>query len=159
MPKRFRFILSNRSIPVLLLSGFLVVVSTLAVSARNWWANVALARSKTSASASRATSSAPQRQRPIAQMESELITITPHGFEPREITRPKGRFLLMVDNRSGVAATSLQLTREAGARTHEMRVPREAPNWSDVVDLQPGRYLLTETDHPRWACRITITAQ
>lgn len=100
----------------------------------------------------------PQRRRPIADFESELITITPHGFEPREIMRPQGRFLLMVDNRSGLSATSLALTREAGARTHEMRVPREEPNWSDVVNLPPGRYLLTESDHSRWVCRITITA-
>jgi hypothetical protein len=101
----------------------------------------------------------PQRIRSIANFESELITITPHGFEPRELTRPQGRFLLMVDNRSGVAATALALTSEAGQRTHQMRVPREEPNWSEVVDLPPGRYVLTEADHPRWSCRITITAQ
>jgi hypothetical protein len=102
---------------------------------------------------------AAQQRRPIAQMESELITITAHGFEPREIARPQGRFLLMIDNRSGLAATSLRLTREAGSRVREMPVPREEPNWSDVVDLQPGRYVLTEADHPRWSCRITISAQ
>jgi len=52
-------------------------------------------------------STLPQRTRPIADFEAELITITPHGFEPREIMRPQGRFLLMIDNRSGVAATAL----------------------------------------------------
>jgi hypothetical protein len=104
-------------------------------------------------------SAMPQRSRPIANFESELITITPHGFEPREITRPEGRFLLMVDNRSGVAATSLALRSEAGQRTREMRIPREEPNWSEAVELPPGRYVLTEADHPRWLCRITITAR
>jgi len=99
-----------------------------------------------------------QRRRPIANFESEVITITPHGFEPREITRPEGQFLLLIDNRSGLAATSLSLTREAGPRTHEMRVPRDEPNWSDIVDLRPGHYVLTEADHPGWACSITITA-
>jgi hypothetical protein len=102
-------------------------------------------------------SAVPQRSRPIADFESELITITPHGFEPQEITRPQGRFLLMVDNRSGVAATTLALTSEAGQRTREMQVPREAPNWSEVVELRPGRYVLTEANHARWSCRITIT--
>jgi hypothetical protein len=100
-----------------------------------------------------------QRQRPIADFESELITITPHGFEPQEITRPQGRFLLMIDNRSGLASTSLSLTREAGPRTHEMGVPRESPNWSDIVDLPPGTFVLSELDHPRWACRIRIMAE
>jgi len=104
-------------------------------------------------------STLPQRTRPIADFEAELITITPHGFEPREITRPEGRFLLMVDNRSGVAATALALTSEVGLRTREMRVPREEPNWSDIVDLPLGSYLLSDADHPRWSCRITITAQ
>jgi len=101
----------------------------------------------------------PQRTRPIADFEAELITITPHGFEPREITRPEGRFLLMVDNRSGVAATALALTSEGGLRTREMRVPREEPNWSEALELPAGRYVLTEADHPRWSCRITITEQ
>lgn len=104
-------------------------------------------------------SAVPQRSRPIADFEAELITITPHGFEPREITRPQGRFLLMVDNRSGLAATALALTSEAGQRTREMRVPREEPNWSEPVELPPGRYVLTEAEHPRWSCRITITTQ
>ncbi len=99
-----------------------------------------------------------ERTRPIADFESELITITPHGFEPQEITRPQGRFMLMVDNRSGLATTSLSLTSEAGSRTHEIGIPREAPNWSEIVDLPPGRYVLRESEHPRWACRIRITA-
>lgn len=137
----------------------LFALAGLAVGARAWRAS-ARARTKPAVPGAKSANSAPpQRQRPIAQMESELITITPHGFEPREITRPQGRFLLMIDNRSGLAATALQLTREAGPRTHQMRVPREEPNWSDVVDLQPGRYVLTEAGHLRWGCHITITAQ
>jgi hypothetical protein len=65
----------------------------------------------------------------------------------------------MVDNRSGVAATALALTSEGGLRTREMRVPREEPNWSEALELPAGRYVLTEADHPRWSCRITITEQ
>jgi len=103
--------------------------------------------------------SATATQRRIADFESELITITPHGFEPQEITRPQGRVLLMVDNQSDLAVTSLQLTREAGPRLNEMRVTREQPNWSEAIDLSPGNYLLTESEHPDWRCRITITAR
>ena len=97
-------------------------------------------------------------QRRLADFESELITITPHGFEPQEITRPQGRVLLMVENQSDLAVTSLQLTREAGPRIDEMRVPREQPNWSEAIDLHPGRYVLTDSEHPDWQCRIIITA-
>jgi hypothetical protein len=103
--------------------------------------------------------SATSTQRRVADFESELITITPHGFEPQEITRPAGRVLLMVDNQSNSDMMSLQLTREAGPRINEMRVPREQPNWSEAVDLHPGRYVLTDSEHPEWQCRITITAR
>jgi hypothetical protein len=102
---------------------------------------------------------APSTQRRIADFESELITITPHGFEPQEITRPQGRVLLMVDNQTDLAVSSLQFTREAGPRIKEMQVSRDQPNWSEAVDLPPGRYVLTEAEHPEWQCRITITAR
>ena len=103
--------------------------------------------------------SATATQRRIADFESELITITPHGFEPQEITRPAGRVLLMVDNQSELDLMSLQLTREAGPRINEIRVPREQPNWSDAIDLTPGRYVLTDAEHPEWQCRINISAR
>lgn len=95
----------------------------------------------------------------IADFESELITITPHGFEPQEITRSDGRVLLMIDNRSDLAVTSLRLSREAGPRMIDMRVTRDEPNWSEALDLRPGRYVLTESEHPTWQCQITITAR
>jgi hypothetical protein len=43
-----------------------------------------------------------QGQSPQAPFQAELITTTPAGFEPTEITRPHGRFLLAIDNRSGL---------------------------------------------------------
>ena len=100
---------------------------------------------------------APQHR--IADMESELITITPHGFEPREISRPKGSILLRVENRSGLRDVSIQLNSEAGPNLRALHVPREQPNWDDVIDLEPGRYVITEANHPNWICRITIAAQ
>ena len=135
----------------------LVALSGLAAAAHAWRASALTKNALPAAVKNVPPSPVPQRRRPIADFESELVTITPHGFEPREITRPQGRFLLMVDNRSGLGATSLALTREAGARTHEMRVPREEPDWSEVVNLPPGRYVLTEDDHSEWTCVLIIT--
>lgn len=100
---------------------------------------------------------APQAKHAIAQIEAEIVTVTPHGFEPLEITRPQGSFLLMIDNRSGLAISHPQLGRAAGERLRDITVPREDPNWSEVVDLPPGRYLLGEAGHPGWTCQITIT--
>jgi hypothetical protein len=89
--------------------------------------------------------------------ETELITITPNGFDPAEITRPQGRVVVEVDNRSGLEEVTLQLDRTNGGREKEARVPRTTLDWSGEVDLHPGSYVLSEADHPDWACRITVT--
>ncbi len=157
---------NKRLVGSLAVAAALLVTIGIAVSARA----TSRARAMRPASIQAASAAISDRQvdagqsaqpvRTIAQMESELITMTPHGFEPREITRPKGAFLLLVDNRSGRAtAPNARFTVEAGAQLREIVVPREQPNWSDVVNLEPGRYVLTDANHPSWTCHITITAQ
>jgi hypothetical protein len=93
---------------------------------------------------------------PSDRIEAEVITLTPRGFEPFEISRPHAPFLLMVDNRSGSPEMNLQLNRDTGARLHETRVPRESLDWNTMLDLEPGRYVLVDTSHPGWSCSITI---
>jgi len=93
------------------------------------------------------------------RIESELITLRPQGFEPAEITRPKGAVLLIVDNRSGLDAVNLQLGRVTGGRLREVALSRKKAIWRDLNDLIPGQYTLTEATHHDWTCRITITAQ
>lgn len=90
------------------------------------------------------------------RVEAELITLRPTGFDPAEITRPRGRFLLAVDNRSGLDELVLRIDRQDKGRIHERRMARGKLSWRQVVDLQPGSYLLTEANHPEWVCRITI---
>jgi hypothetical protein len=95
-----------------------------------------------------------------ARLESEHITIRPTGFEPSEITRPAGRVLLFVNDRSGLDSLDLRLDVESLQRLYEVRVPRDTKGkheWRQVVALVPGRYILTEAGHPDWVCRITIT--
>ena len=91
-------------------------------------------------------------------VETELIALTPTGFEPAEVTRPAGEFILMVENRTR-QPVSLSLARETGERLHEMKESREEPDWNELENLTPGRYLLTEADHPEWTCSVTITAR
>ncbi len=90
------------------------------------------------------------------RLEVEPVTVSPDGIEPAEITRPRGRFVLAVENRSGLEEVSLRLEAEAGARLREAGLSRRRLNWTDVLDLPPGRYLLTEANHGTWACRITV---
>lgn len=93
------------------------------------------------------------------RVEATVITIRPGGFEPAEITRPKGRFILAVNDRTWLPEVELRLERENGNRVHEVKVHRNRPNWREMVDLPPGQYVLREASHPDWACRITIAAQ
>ena len=97
----------------------------------------------------------PQNQR----IEAEIITIRPTGFEPTAITRPKGPFFLEVEDRSGLREVDVQLSVERGDRVFLVKAPRERADWNRLADLPPGRYVLTEVNHPDWSCMITITAQ
>lgn len=90
-------------------------------------------------------------------MEAELITIVRNGFEPAEIRRPAGKFLLAIDNRSGLREVNLSLVRVAGRSVQELRIRRERPDLRKVVELEPGAYLLTEANHPAWIGRLIIT--
>ena len=91
-------------------------------------------------------------------IESELITTTARGFEPAEITRPQGRFILMIDNRTATEM-NFRLLRDNGQPLHAVRSTREEPDWNELLDLRPGRYVLTELNHPEWTCSIVITAR
>lgn len=91
------------------------------------------------------------------QLESELITIGPGGFEPSTIRRPAGRFFMAIENRSGLDSVTLRIDRLAGARLKEAAVSGGQLDWIDVLDLTPGDYVVTEADHPNWFCNITVT--
>ena len=98
-------------------------------------------------------------QGPQAPVQAELITITPTGFEPTELTRAKGRFLLAIDNQSGLDEVEFYFEREAGGRVNVPLSRRGKIAWREIVDLTPGTYLLRATNDESWRCRITITAQ
>ena len=93
------------------------------------------------------------------RIETELITVTRTGFEPLEITRPQGQFLLDVDNRSELNALDLYLERQNGARERSAKVQKTAPELRLPLDLSPGTYFLREAGHNSWICTINITAK
>ena len=94
----------------------------------------------------------------IRLLESEVVAVTDRGLEPTAITRPQGEFILMIENPNR-QVLNLSLSRESGPRLQQIRASREEPNWNEVKDLPPGRYVLTEQSHPDWVCLITITAR
>ena len=99
-----------------------------------------------------------QPQPAQTSLEAELVTATPTGFEPAEITRPQGRFLLAIDNRSGLDDVDLYLERETGGRVNVSLGRRHKLAWREAVDLPPGAYLLRAGNDESWSCRINITA-
>ena len=105
------------------------------------------------------TEAATLAQDPQAPVQAELITVTPTGFEPAELTRPKGRFLFAIDNRSGLDEVEFYFERETGGRVNVPLSRRGKLAWRELVDLTPGTYILRATNDESWRCRLTITAQ
>ena len=91
------------------------------------------------------------------RFEGEIVTLKPSGFEPREITRGSGPFVLTVENNSGMPVTPLMLTSESGGPPfHQVSVARETRNWSEIFDLPPGSYTLKDVRNRNHVCGITI---
>jgi hypothetical protein len=141
--------------PIALLIALLtatLVSTAFAMSASGWFA-------KPASTETAGGKSQTQTQPTPARIETELVTIRRHGFEPQEITRPAGPFFLAVENRSSLEEVTLRLDRVGGNRLREVNVPRKKLDWRDALDLPPGHYVLTEANHPEWVCNITITAK
>jgi hypothetical protein len=85
-----------------------------------------------------------------------MVTLRPWGFEPQEITRPPGPFVLAVDNHSELDQLEISLDVESGPKVHAVDVSKNKFKWRKKLALPPGVYVLRETSHPEWLCRITI---
>jgi hypothetical protein len=98
----------------------------------------------------------PQGQADETDVKGLVIAIHPTGFVPEEIEVTKGRYLFIVQNRSGIRDLTFQLDREAGGRVHENH--DQNLQWKKEFDLHPGTYVLSVVDHPHWRCAIKVKA-
>ena len=98
-----------------------------------------------------------QGQPPPNQLETEIVTITPAGFEPAEITRAQGRFMLAIDNRSGLDEVDPYVERETVGRVNVALSRKGKLAWRETIDLPPGHYVLRAANDESWRCAITIT--
>lgn len=93
----------------------------------------------------------------------EEITLRPTGFYPLKLSHPKGKFLLNVCNRAELVEANFTLVRVVGNGAKEKvinsKVHQSVLDWSSVLDLNPGSYLLTEDSNAKWSCELTITAK
>jgi hypothetical protein len=136
-------------------SKVFIVISSLAVTMWIGLASASEAKSPTSINRAEAAISQ-QGNSTRERVEAEIIRLHPNGFEPSEITRGKGRFILHVENRTVLADVSFSLNHEAGGLQRGARLLKKR-KWVEMIDLPPGQYVLTETSRPNWSCRITIT--
>jgi hypothetical protein len=90
-------------------------------------------------------------------VEAELLVLRSEGFQPNEIRRPQGRFLLRVLNHSSEEEVSFTLTHESGSSVKQLHLSKRQSKIKDYMNLPPGRYVIAEANHPDWNCTITIT--
>jgi hypothetical protein len=101
-----------------------------------------------------------RRSQPIDRdrvIQGESVTFTGRGFEPAEITRGPGKFVLNINNSTGSTEVSFWLTREGGSPVREARIEKGKLSWRQILNLPPGRYSLAESSRPERVCRIVIT--
>jgi hypothetical protein len=95
------------------------------------------------------------------EVESELITLRPFGFEPAEINRPAGEVVFVINNRSHLREVSFTLSRVQDNRStqkvKDIVLKRGQVNWLDRFNLPSGDYVLSVAGHPEWNCAITLT--
>ncbi len=99
------------------------------------------------------TRSATQETEDVPQVIT--LQVTPSGFEPRETIASKGKFLILLQNRTGRRDLNFWLARENEGRVAESK--REQRDWSAHVQLAPGTYIIGETNHPEWQSIIRVT--
>jgi hypothetical protein len=86
-----------------------------------------------------------------------LLTITPTGFDPSQVTLAAGQYLVLVESRTGLDTFGVVANRERGERLFNDRLERFQRRWKKTIDFKPGRYFIREADHPEWKCLLTIT--
>lgn len=87
----------------------------------------------------------------------ETLTLTPRGFEPNEINRSAGMFILGVNNRIIGEQFSFELLRENGHRVHQFKMTKGQMRLRKQLNLPSGRYSLKAVDHPEWTCSIVLS--
>jgi hypothetical protein len=83
------------------------------------------------------------------------LQVTPSGFEPRETIAPRGKFFILLQNRTGQRDLNFWLARENDARLAESEPQKR--DWMAKVQLGPGTYIISETSHPEWKSFIRVT--
>ena len=158
------FVLRHFTKVQIIAGSFIVLTSVTALGLSGYWfANKSSARQQPAilpskvapvVVAAEALSRTPQDRKKV---EVEIVTLKATGFDPSSLTRPKGEFMLVIENRSGLPEVTFQFDRAVGLRLRQARVARKKASWNGLVDLPPGTYKMTEATRPAWAFSLIIT--
>jgi hypothetical protein len=88
-------------------------------------------------------------------MEVIVVSLTPEGFVPREVYFPRKRFVLAINNRTGLKETALELFWEKTNKMQGKQLGRETMNLQWELELQQGAYELHDTNHSNWVLTLT----
>ena len=132
----------------LFIAAAVLIIAVSAIGARTWYTPTA-----------KHSLAPPALARPLqaGQVGSELITCTARGFEPTQITRPAGKFLLTVNNSSELRTLTLRLVNGSGQILREKQLAAGKLNWRELLDLESGSYTITEANHPDWVFHLTLS--
>ena len=78
-------------------------------------------------------------------------------MEPAQVKVPLGAVYIVVDNQSTARDLQLSLDVEKGKQLRAVSLPRSKRTSHELYNLTPGTYILSETSHPNWTCRIVVT--
>lgn len=101
-----------------------------------------------------------QKEVPAERIDVERVSLTERGFEPREVNRVKGKFLFVIDSRTGSSTpVTFSLSEDKGKKLKEVKSPGNQKGWRDFLDLNAGKYLVTVAENPEWICVINVTSK
>lgn len=86
------------------------------------------------------------------------LLLRPEGFDSKTLAVAKGRYILILQNRTGLENLALQVSRVVGNGEKPKDVMFDAKKRyriDSLIDLTPGDYVVTVQGHPEWVCRIT----
>ena len=89
-------------------------------------------------------------------IEDVSLMLNSSGFVPTELRPQSKRFLLSLDNRTNLKELVLRLSGNDGNQIRELKVRGGDGDWSELFELQPGTYTLSEASHPGWTCNVII---
>ncbi|NOT62627.1 MAG: hypothetical protein HOP19_20670 [Acidobacteria bacterium] len=94
----------------------------------------------------------------VEKPEVLLVTLSPTGFDPPQVSRAKRNpFLLVIENRTGLDAVALTLNRDTGMQLKAATIHPRKHTWATVLDLAAGKYVVNVTGLPEWKFDLTIT--